>query len=64
MSDKFPQTSRTDILPEKNSFPSKSIGKDWGATNEAANAPNTPSMSQAKDNPSPNLIANYCDEDE
>lgn len=43
MSDKFPQTSRNDVAPEKNSFPEKKIGKDWGAENSAANDCNTPS---------------------
>lgn len=64
MSDKkFPVTERTDVLPSDNSFPKKSIGKDWGASNEAMNKPNTPSMEQYERVSSVNLYADYCDPD-
>lgn len=60
----YPVRFRDDVLPSSNSFPKKSIGKDWGGETEAANAPNTPTMKQAKDDGSPNLIERYCDEDD
>lgn len=61
MSD-FPVTKRTDVLPSENSFPKKSIGKDWGGEDEAANPPNTPTMGFAKHKTSTNLICDYDQE--
>lgn len=61
MSD-FPQKSRDDLRPSSNSFPKKQIREGWGAENEAANPPNTPSMETPKQNPSINPYADYeCD---
>lgn len=62
MSSDFPVTKRTDVLPSANSFDKKSIGKDWGAENSAANDPNTPSMSAYKHKVSINPYADYCDD--
>lgn len=59
----YPVKYREDVLPSANSFPKKSIGKDWGAETEAANAPNTPSMETAKHDASINWISDYNDED-
>jgi hypothetical protein len=61
MTDKFPVTERTDVLPSDNSFPKKKIREGWGAETEAANMPNTPSMTQYKRVSSINLYADYCD---
>jgi hypothetical protein len=63
MSRTFPETSS----PYDGDFadvpsPKKSIGKDWGAHNEAAHKPNTPTMTQATTNASVNPYADYCDE--
>lgn len=55
---------KRDVSPSKEGFSKKSIGADWGATNEAGNAPNTPSMKEAKHKASVNLYADYCDESE
>lgn len=61
---KFPVTERTDVLPGPNSFPKKSIGKDWGGETEAANMPNTPSMTQYERESSINPYADYCEHGE
>ncbi len=53
-----------DVSPSKESFPKKSVGKDWGGEDDAMNMPNTPSMKQWKENPSPNLYADYCGDNE
>jgi hypothetical protein len=55
--------SKGDVSPSKNTFDKKSIGKDWGAETDAANAPNTPSMSQRKYWPTVNSTDDYCDGD-
>jgi hypothetical protein len=62
MSDKFPQTKSPHGGFEDVPSPKKHIGSDWGAHNEAAHSPNTPSMEQAKTNPSVNPYADYCDD--
>lgn len=60
MADKFPVTERTDVLPSENpQHYKKKIGADWGATNEAGNDPNTPSMKTYKGKSSVNLYADY-----
>lgn len=60
-SNKFPVTTVSGMAPSANSFPKKSIKDGWGATNEAANAPNTPSMSTFKGKSSVGQYADYCD---
>lgn len=55
MSDKFPQTSRNDISPEKYSNPDKNKGESF---NEAMNAPNNPTKNHRPE--SYNVTDDYC----
>lgn len=64
MATKYPVTERTDVLPATYSNPKKSIGKDWGGEEEAANRPNTPSMEQFKRESSTHPYADYCENDD
>ena len=54
---KFPQTSREDVLPSKNSFSKKSHQESF---NEAMSPPNTPSMKRFERKSSINPYADYC----
>lgn len=57
MPDKFPVTSRTDILPSKNPSATKEHGESF---NEAMNPPNNPTKNyQPK---SFNVTDDYCDD--
>lgn len=60
----YPETSRDDLRPSKNSFPEKHIRKDWGAEEHAANKPNDPGrehIGSSYDSPY-NVTDEYCDE--
>lgn len=55
MADKWPVTSRTDVLPSKNSFPEKKHGESF---NTAYNPPNNPKKDHQPT--SYNVTADYC----
>ena len=57
MADKFPQSSRSELAPEKYSNPKKDKGESF---NEAANPPNNPTKN--KQPQSYNVTDDYCDE--
>jgi len=55
---KYPVTSRTDVLPSKESFPKKTKGESF---DEAMNAPNDPKKRHSPE--SSNVTYDYCNED-
>lgn len=57
--DKYPVTSRTDVLPEANTFPTKKKGESF---EDAANDPNTPIMHQYKGKSTINPYLDYNDD--